>query len=225
MTDTFNHLQALIVGMAIASTFMFLGMAVVLGHMGYQVFTARTPFLLPGRQWMRRLAVCFIPSLCVAAIGIIYLLQVGEGLLSFFSILSTAQLAYVCVVWWRQPRGYMALGISEASFREALLTALDTQNIPYEEIMDHLWLTTIKQELIVTVLDRVGIGSLHFKKEGHEEVLARIAAEMNAYYEATAVTPNRRTAYRYFTFVLVLLLLNVGLIVMAVNMFILFNRF
>jgi hypothetical protein len=101
---------------------------------------------------------------------IVFLLSLG---IMFFAI-------------WKQTVGYSAFGVTDESFQEALHSALNKLNLPFEETIFRLRLTSIGADLQVAVQSSMGLGQLTIKQSEHRPILKNIADAMNEYFKTTS---------------------------------------
>jgi hypothetical protein len=89
-------------------------------------------------------------------------------------------------VIWKQAEGYSAFGVTDQSFQEALHSALNKLNLPFEETIFRLRLTSIGADLQVAIQSSIGLGQLTIKQSEHRPVLKNIADAMNEYFKTTS---------------------------------------
>lgn len=94
-------------------------------------------------------------------------------------------------------KGYMAIGISDDSFRQALHFSLTKNNLPFEEQLSTITLTSIDANLQVAIQSWVGTGQIKFKKSGDPKILSEIVTGINQYYSENDIKPNNITAVFY----------------------------
>jgi hypothetical protein len=96
-------------------------------------------------------------------------------------------------------RGYIAYGVTDASMREGLLSALTRQGIASEETLGALKLPDLGADLKVAVQSWMGSGQIRIMPPAQEPLLKQIAADMNTYFRDTPVATNQTTALFYTT--------------------------
>jgi len=94
-------------------------------------------------------------------------------------------------------KGFMAIGISDDSFRNALHYSLNQNQIQFEEQLSLIKLTGLNAELQVAVQSWVGTGQLKLKKSKDKYLLAKLVSSINDYYISNAITPNNTTSIFY----------------------------
>jgi hypothetical protein len=89
-------------------------------------------------------------------------------------------------VMWKQVAGYSAFGVTDESFQDALHSALNKLNLPFEETIFSIRLTSIGADLQVSVQSSMGVGQLSIKQSEHRPILNNIANVMNEYFKTTS---------------------------------------
>jgi hypothetical protein len=98
--------------------------------------------------------------------------------------------AFGCLMF----RGYLAFGVTEQSFSEALLNTLKQMNLPYEKTSRAVSLPTLGVDLQVSV-QSPGFGRLKTNQWRFGTTLGDIARGMNRYYETGVVSEVNLTYY------------------------------
>ena len=94
-------------------------------------------------------------------------------------------------------KGYMAIGVSDDSFRDALHYSLRKNDLPFEEQLSVVKLTSINANLQIALQSWIGAGQLKLKKSKDKTILPNIIAAMNDYYIENSVKPNNITSIFY----------------------------
>ena len=68
-------------------------------------------------------------------------------------------------------RGYVAYAVTDTSFRDALLTSLQKLDLPYEETLSTIRLTSVEVDLQVSIQSWMGSGQIKIKQRGHNSLL------------------------------------------------------
>jgi hypothetical protein len=114
---------------------------------------------------------------------------VGEpGALVALHLLLPIMLVVILIFAYFALRGYTAFGITDASFREALLYSLKKLGLPYEETLSAIKLLTQGADLQVAVQSWIGTAQLKMKQRRFRPVLKDIVNGMNEYYQSGAVS-------------------------------------
>ncbi len=111
---------------------------------------------------------------------------VGIILLIAFLIVFFLPLGIAFFALRDQTDGYSAFGVTDESFQEALHSALNKLNLPFEETIFRLRLTSTGADLQAVVQSAMGIGQLTIKPSEHRPILKNIADAMNEYFTKTS---------------------------------------
>ena len=91
---------------------------------------------------------------------------------------------------WYQLKGYVAYAVTDTSFREALLAALQKLQLPYEESLSTIRLTSVDADMQVAVQSWMGTGTVKVKQRERRAVLTEVVNAMNDYFRTSAVSTN-----------------------------------
>ncbi len=91
---------------------------------------------------------------------------------------------------WYSLRGYVTFGVTDVSFQEALLAALEKLQLPYEESLSAIRLTSIQADLQVSVQSWTGSALIKVKQRTHRSALREIVNTMNEYFRTSFVSTN-----------------------------------
>jgi hypothetical protein len=94
---------------------------------------------------------------------------------------------------WKQTEGYSAFGVTDESFQEALRSALNRLNLPFEETIFRIRLTSIEADIHASVHSSLGCAQLIIKHPGHRSTLKRIVDAMNDYFKTVPCKTNMTT--------------------------------
>jgi len=87
-------------------------------------------------------------------------------------------------------KGYMAIGVSDDSFRDAIHFSLKRINQPFEEKLSAIKLTAINTILQIAIQSWIGSAQLRLKQSKDTKLLTEIIAGMNEYYINNNIKPN-----------------------------------
>ena len=177
-------------------------MAVFFFGIGLRAILTKRPFLVSNR-WMLSLTffilvlniIVFFPTLSSDIMNWVHPLLFGVILL----------------MMWYQLNGYVAYAVTDASFREALVAALQRLELPYEESLSVIRLTSFNADLQVAVQSWIGTGTIKVKQRTHRLVLKEVVSVMNDYFRTSAVSTN-------FIFCVFLVIAGVVMAVLALDM-------
>jgi len=106
--------------------------------------------------------------------------------------------------------GYTIFGVTDTSFREALLAALQKLQLPYEEVLSSIRLTSIEADLQVSVQSWVGSGIIKIKQRKHRSQLTEIVTVMNEHFRTSSVSTNLITCIIYLVMGILMAALGIG---------------
>ena len=151
---------------------------------GVRALLTKRPFLISNR-WL--LAIMFV---FFAPMGLSSLLFLDRNPISW-----VIPLLYVAllVMMWYQLKGYVAFAVTDTSFREALLAVLQKLQLPYEESLSVIRLTSVNADLQVAIQSWMGTGVIKVKQRAHRSVLREIVNAMNEYFRTSSVSTNMVT--------------------------------
>lgn len=158
---------------------MFGLMAAFFLIIGLRGILTKKPFLLSNRWLLVLILVAFLPSILLP----FYFSSSAMGLMHW---LPPAIFTVVLVMMFFTMKGYAAYGITDTSFREALLAALDKLQLPYEESLSSMRLTSIDADLQVSIQSWLGAGMIKIKQREHRSVLSEIVDEMNNHFSLSS---------------------------------------
>lgn len=165
--------------------FLFIGVTVVLN---------KKPIFLSSKYFFGFMVLAISPQFVNAAIMLTN--DMSENL-SLVLYLNPIVLVALLVFFWFQMKGYMAIGISDDSFREALHYSLNKNNLPFEEQLSTVKLTSINASLQIAIQSWVGAGQIKLKETKNINVLPEIVGGINEYYSDNSIKPNNVTSIFY----------------------------
>ena len=167
-------------------------MAFLFLFVGARVITSKKPLFLDSRFFFAFMVVGFSPQF-------VNTLNMSTIPGNMGLILYLSALLFVCllVFFWFQMKGYMAIGISDDSFRDALHFSLNKNNLPFEEQLSIIKLTSINANLQIAVQSWVGTGQIKLNKSKDTKMLHAIILSINQYYDENNVSPNNTTSIFY----------------------------
>ena len=186
----------------IMATFFFI--------IGLRGILAKRPFLVSNR-WV--LSIMFI-ALGPAILIFLFLPGDTSFVLKWLNpIIFTVVLVQMCFTL----RGYAAYAVTDTSFRDALLGALQKLQLPYEETVSTIRLTSVEVDLQVAVQSWVGTGMIKAKRRGHALLLTRIAEAMNEHLRTSDAATNPTTCIFF-------LVMGILMVTGGIGMFLLFQN-
>ena len=159
-------------------------MAIYFLTIGLRAVLTKRPFLISNRWWLSIMFVVFIPIILLN-----FSLSVPRSFNATNWVIPLI-LGLLLLRRWFLLRGYTAYGVTDTSFREALLAALQKLEFSYEESLSVIRLTSVEADLQVSVQSRMGTGIIKVKQRAHQPVLKEVVNEMNEYFRISSVPTN-----------------------------------
>ena len=151
---------------------------------GLKGLLTKRPFLISNTWMLVMMFVLFVPM----GLSSLTILDVNP-ITWVMPILYTALLVMMCY----QLKGYVAFAITDTSFREALVAALQRLELPYEESLSVIRLTSVEADLQVSIQSWMGTGVIKTKHRAHRSVLKEVVDAMNEYFRTSSVSTNMIT--------------------------------
>ena len=167
----------------------------------------KRPLIFASRQLMWVLILVFLPNLINTFLPLFSDWGQNDVLLIVLPFISLAMMILLVFVFWKQMIGYMVFGITDETFRDALTTALNRLNMPFQETISKIHLTGLDVDLQASVSAWMGVAQIRIKQSKQADVVRQIAAEMNQYYLATPGKVNNLTFYVYLALGILMLIL------------------
>ena len=163
---------------------MFGIMAIFFLTIGIRGVLIKRPFLVSNRWWLSILFIVFIPIILLS-----FSLRHPS---SFYAInwVIPLILGLLLLRGWFHYRGYTAYAVTETSFREAVIAALQKLQLPYEESLSVIRLTSVEADLQVSVHSLMGTGIIRVKQRAHQTVLREVVNAMNEHFRISSVPRN-----------------------------------
>lgn len=184
-------------------------MAIFLFAIGLRGILTKRPFLVSNRWLLAIMFVSFTPGILIG-----FLLP-GDSpfIIKWLNpMIFTVILVMMCFAL----KGYVAYAVTDTSFRDALLTSLQKLELPYEETLSTILLTSVEADLQVSIQSWMGAGQIKVKQRGHSLLLKKIAAAMNEYFRSSAAATN-------LTSCIFFLVMGILMVVGGIGMFFLFQ--
>ena len=180
--------MAMSFGLKVVFPCLLVMMGLVFLAIGGRGIATRKPFLLSAR-WFLGIGLLGLAPGCVVMPFLLANPRTG-GALDLLPWLNPAMFVVVAISMWLSSRGYMAFGVTDVSFREGLLAALDELQLPHEETLGSMKLPSVGADLQISVQSAMGMGQLRAKQRRHAALLADVVAAMNRYFQSTTVEVN-----------------------------------
>lgn len=193
---------------------LFLVMAFFFLYIGSKVVLAKRPIFIPARYFFALIVIAFSPQFVSSGS---MLSQSPSGAMGFLLWLNPV--IFLCLIgfFWFQMKGYMVIGISDDTFRKALHSSLEKNELPFEEKLSVVQLTSLDVKLQIAIQSWVGAGQLKLGKSGDQSILPKIVSGMESFYETNDVKPNQVTSIFY-------IIMGVLMLACAVIFYLVFDK-
>lgn len=172
---------------------LFALMAAYFLVIGIKIVYTNKPLLMPSKVVFIFMVLAFSPQLII----FFEKFSASSNELSHITYLSPLMFIVLLCFFWIQLKGYMAIGISDESFRNALHTSLSNNKIKFEEQLSLIKLTDLDAQLQVSIQSWVGTGQIKLKKSTDKELLNKLVLGINEYYQSTPIVANKTTSIFY----------------------------
>ena len=178
----------------------FAAFAIYVFGIGLSGFIRKRPLVFASRQLMWFMFAIFAPTI----IMIFSLFLGSRKYISSFSVgmfvFQLGMMVIMVFILWRQMSGYMIFGVSDETFREALTSALNKLNLPFQETVSKIKLTSLDADLQAVVASWMGTAQIRIKQLQHARYAKDIAKAMDEYFKTNTV----KVSYIAFTVYLLL---------------------
>ncbi len=171
----------------VMSPILFGFMAIVFLAIGLRGILTKQPFLIAQRWFLSIMFAAFIPTILQS-----FFLRLPSDF-NLINWLNPLVFGFILLMMCYQMRGYTAYAVTDASFREALIEVLQKLQLPYEESLSLIRLTSIEADLQVSVQGWMGTGQIKVKQRTHSSVLREIVKAMNDHFRVSSVPTNMIT--------------------------------
>jgi hypothetical protein len=163
---------------------MFGIMAIFFLTIGLRGVLIRRPFLVSNRWW---LSIMFVGFIAITLLSFSF--SIRESFYAMNWVIPLI-LGLLLLRGWFHYRGYTAYAVTDTSFREALLAALQKLQLSYEESLSVIRLTSVEADLQVSVHSLMGTGIIRVKQRAHQTVLREVVNAMNEYFRISSLPTN-----------------------------------
>jgi hypothetical protein len=160
--------------------------------LGIRGVVTKKPFLVPLHRFI---FILLIPVFIAAAVEMIFYSPFNDsgfaGIVTL--IICFLVIGVIFLLLWKQTEEYWALGVTDESFQDSLRSALNKLNLPFEETIFRIRLTSIEADLHASVHNSLGCAELIIKHPGHRSTLKSIVEAMNDYFKTVPCKTNMTT--------------------------------
>ena len=167
----------------ILSPVLFGMMAIFFLFIGLRGILTKRPFLISQRWFLLIMCAIIIPTILLPSLLSFpgnFFMRWGHPLMFGFILLM------MCY----QMRGYTVYAVTDTSFREALIESLQKLQLPYEESVSLIRLTSIEADLQISIQAWMGTGLIKMKQRVHRAVLREIVNAMNEHFRISSAPTN-----------------------------------
>src|SRR5215831_14317817 len=178
---------------------IFLWMVGIGGYylwVGAQGLRTHHPVLMPGRRIVLLLAPFLIGTQLVSGVSSL-LSRSPYSSPNYFPFIAAAFWALWAVILWYQNNGYLVLGASQDAMRDSLHGALEQLNLPYEENLAKIHLSSLDADLQVSVASWAGVIQLRVKQAKQSAILSQIIPVLRQKLEMQTAPLVKRPLYLY----------------------------
>ncbi|MCY3553535.1 MAG: hypothetical protein OXH39_24020 [Candidatus Poribacteria bacterium] len=177
---------------------------------GLRGILTKRPFLISSRWLLLVMFIGLVPAILIP----VFLPGDSSFIIKWLNpAIFTLLLVMMCFAL----RGYVAYAVTDTSFRDALLTSLQKLDLPYEETLSTIRLTSVEVDLQVSIQSWMGSGQIKIKQRGHSSLLKKIADAMNEHFRVSSADTNL-TACIFF------LVMGILMVIGGIAMSLLFQR-
>lgn len=185
-------------------------MAVFFLVIGLRGIITKRPFLLSNKWLLSVMFIIFIPVIIPA---FTFPSSVPFIIKWLNPVIFTVLLVMMCFAL----RGYCAFGVTDTSFRDALLASLQELNLPYEETLSSIRLTSIEADLQVSIQSWIGSGVIKIKQRAHRSQLTEIVTAMNEHFRRSSASMNLTTCIFYLIMGVLTVAASIGMMFLFQN--------
>ena len=133
---------------------------------GLRGILTKRPFLVSSRWLLLVMFIGLVPAILIP----VFLPGDSSFIIKWLNpAIFTLLLVMMCFAL----RGYVAYAVTDTSFRDALLTSLQKLDLPYEETLSTIRLTSVEVDLQVSIQSWMGSGQIKIKQRGHSSLLKK----------------------------------------------------
>jgi hypothetical protein len=176
--------------------FVCLLMAAFLFGLGGTVLARRKPLVMSFRWFFSVMVLAFAPYTVLLLIDILTQDPAKIGHM-WFLVVSPLMFLVLLLFSWIQMQGYMLLGVTDETVRDALHYGLQELKTPYKELLTKITLPELNTELQVSVQSWMGTGQIKMKDRSKRAFLSKLMRQMRLYFENHDIPIRNITAIFY----------------------------
>jgi len=180
---------------------VFILMSIYFLFLGLKVFLTKKPFLMSAKYNFFIIFIAFASQLVMPISNLFRTSRYTEDNFDWFMITMPVFLIvfYSAFLFflWKTMQGYLVIGVTEDSFRNALQSVLTKLGLPFEERLSKMRLTSLDTDLQSSMNAWSGMASLKIKDAKHKEIEREIAENLQKQLIDEDSPINLRTSYFY----------------------------
>jgi hypothetical protein len=181
--------------------------------MGLRALVTRRPYIFSARWLLLFMLIAFAPNALmplVTFMGSDHHLSASNLVVRWMGpVMFVVLMVFFSVLI----RGYIAMGVTETSMREALFAALARLGLPHEETLGAIKLPTVPAELQVAVQAWVGTAQLKPRTRASRAVAASVASGMSEHFRTAPVRVNLVCPIAYVVMGSLMAIMDVALVI------------
>ena len=170
---------------------------------GLRGIITKRPFLVSNRWLLSAMFIMFVPV-------ILPVFTFPSSVPFIIKWLNPIIFTVVLVMMCFALKGYCAFGVTDTSFRDTLIASLQELNLPYEETLSSIRLTSIEADLQVSIQSWVGSGVIKIKQRDQRSQLKEIVTVMNEHFRRSSVSINLTTCIFYLIMGVLMVAMSIG---------------
>ena len=119
------------------------------------------------------------------------------------------------VIMLKTVRGYVVIGVTDETLRMALHDVLRELELPFEETLSKLRLTTLDADLEANVASWIGTAQISIRQPQHVATMERIAQGLGKHFASSRAHADRTMSIYYIVF---------GVLITAIGIFLIVNN-
>jgi hypothetical protein len=176
--------------------FIFLLIAVIFIAIGGAVYLRKKPIVLPSRAMFGLVLLCLLPSL-ISSVLINRMAADMSAEMSALQWLVPAMLLILLGFMWVQMQGYVMIGITDDSFRKALVAELQAQGQEYQEELSRIVIPASGLEVQVAIQSWMGVGQFKCRTKAKQAEFIGLINGLKQRLNAEAMEINPVTSIFY----------------------------
>ena len=150
-----------------------------------RILLTRKPLLMTSRWLFGFMCLAFLPTI------------LNSFFLKAMTFTTPVMFGVLLIFFWYQMKGYMALGVSDVYFRDALLASIKNLGYTAEESMSRIRIIETGDELQVSIQGWVGSAQIRPMPKCSSTTIQNIVKGMRKYFTETPGGTNYVISYFY----------------------------